>query len=165
MPDSAIVRQSTAGIKFLYAVESEAGQRPTEGYEEIIEVTEIPETSAAPETIDATPLSAERYRLYVAGLIDLGGALSYTANFSQKLLTLWNTTIIKAYEDVVKAGKSMWFCTYIPGFTDSLYFTGEPTKIGGPGAAVGDVLRITLPVTPTNEPDWAAAPTDIVVAV
>lgn len=157
----AEIRMSTAGIRFLYAVEETAGTRPTTGYTDIQEVTEIPETSAAPETIDATPLSSTKYRIYVPGLIDMGGALSYTANFSQVLLDQWNDTIVPAYETGIAANKNMWFCTYIPGFEDALYFTGVPTKIGGPAATVGDVLRITLPVTPSNEPDWYPAPTDI----
>lgn len=165
MAESAIVRQSTAGIRFLYAVETSEGERPTEGYADIIEVTETPETSAAPETIDATPLSATKFRIYVPALMDLGGALSYTANFSQKLLELWNETLVPAYETGIKSGKATWFCTYIPGFDDALYYTGEPTKIGGPGATVGDVLRITLPVTPSNEPEWFPKPTDIDVVV
>lgn len=155
------IRLSTAGIRFLYAVETEAGKRPTSGYKDIEEVTEIPETSASPETIDATPLSSTRFRIYVSGLIDLGGALSYTANFSQPLLTAWNKTLVPLYESSIAEGKNMWFCTYIPGFDDSLYYTGVPTRIGGPGATVGEVLRITLPITPSNEPDWYEAPTDI----
>lgn len=157
----AAIRMSTAGIKMFYAVEETAGTRPTTGYKEIPEITEIPELSAAPETIDATPLSSTTYRIYVPGLIDLGGALSFTANFSQTELTLWNKTIVPAYQEAIKEDKAMWFCVVIPGFDDSLYFTGEPTKIGMPGASVGDVFRATLPITPSNEPDWYAAPTDL----
>jgi len=155
----AEVRMSTAGITVNYAVEETAGVRPTTGYQEIIEITEIPETSSTPETYDATPLSSKKYHIYVPGLIDLGGALAYTANFSQTLLELWNKTLVPAYEEAAEAGKSMWFCIVIPGFTDALYYTGTPTKIGAPGASVASVLQITLPITPTNEPDWYAAPT------
>lgn len=155
----AEMRLSTAGITLNYAVEQTAGTRPTTGYQEIPEITEIPETSAAPSTLDATPLSSTKYRIYVPGLIDLGGVLSYTANFSQSLLELWNETLVPLYETSIADGKAMWFCTVIPGFEDALYFTAVPTKIGGPGASVDSVLQITLPITPSNEPDWYPAPT------
>lgn len=155
----AEIRLSTAGITFNYAVETTAGVRPTSGYIEIPEVTDVPETSAAPSTIDATPLSAKRTKIYINGLVDLGGALSYTANLSQPLLTLWNNTIVPAYETAIADGKNMWFCLIIPGFEDAFYYTGVPTRIGGPAAAADSVLQITLPVTPSNEPDWYPAPT------
>ena len=157
----AAIRLSTAGIKFYYAVEETAGTRPTSGYTEIPELTEIPETSTSPGTIDATPLSATRFKIYVADLIDLGGALSYTANFSQAELTLWNKTIVPAYQAAIDEGKAMWFCMVIPGFDDAFYYTGQPSAIGGPGATVSSVLQITLPITMTNEPDWFAKPTDL----
>lgn len=159
------IRMSTAGMKLLYAFETEAGTRPTTGWKEVPEVTEMPETSAAPETIDATPLSSTKFRIYVPGLIDLGGALSYTANFSQDLLDLWNDTIVPDYEKNIAENKATWFCVYIPGFDDALYYTGVPTKIGGPAASVGEVLRITLPITPSNEPDWFEKPTEIATAM
>lgn len=152
------IRMSTAGIRMLYAVEKEAGVMPTEGLQDIPEITDMPETSASPETIDATPLSATKFRIYVTGLIDLGGALSYTANFSQQELNIWNKTIVPAYEEGIKDGKNMWFFVDIPGFEDVFAYTGVPTKIGGPAAGVGDVLRITLPITPSNEPDWYTKP-------
>lgn len=160
----AEIRMSTAGIRLLYAVETEKGKMPQTGWTEVPEITEMPETSATPETIDATPLSATKYRVYVNGLMDLGGALSYTANFSQAELTLWNKTIVPAYEDAIKEDKNMWFLIDIPGFDDAFAYTGVPEKIGAPGASVGDVLRITLPITPSNEPDWYTKPSGIATA-
>lgn len=159
----AAIRMSTAGIKMYYAVDETSAETPSEitGWKEIPEITEIPEMSTAPETLDATPLSATTYRIYIPALIDLGGALSFTANFSQAELTLWNTTIVGAYQTGIKANHLMWFCIVIPGFTDAVFFTGEPTKIGMPGAAVGEVFQVTLPITPSNEPDWASVPSEL----
>lgn len=159
----AAIRMSTAGIKMYYAVDEESAATPDKitGWEEIPEVTEIPEMSTAPETLDATPLSSTTYRIYVPGLIDLGGALSFTANMSQSLLTKWNTDIVGAYNTNIKDDKAMWFCVVIPGFTDCMMFSGQPTKIGMPGAAVGEVFQVTLPITPSNEPDWYTLPTEL----
>lgn len=155
----AEIRLSTAGITFNYAVEQVAGVRPTSGYTEVPEVTEIPEMSPTPETLDATPLSATHYRIHIPALMDLGGALAFAANMSQPELDIWNKTIVPAYETAIEAGKAMWFCVIIPGMDDAFYFTGVPTKIGFNGAAVGNVLTINLPVTPSNEPDWYEKPT------
>ncbi len=157
----AAIRMSTAGIKMYYAVEAQKGEQPTEGFQQIPEITEIPEMSSAPETLDATPLESEMYRIYVPALIDLGGALSFTANMSQSLLTLWNETIYTAYTTGIAGEKEMWFCVVIPGFEKCMMFTGQPTKIGMPGASVGEVFQVTLPITPTNEPDWYDVPTEL----
>lgn len=158
----AEIRLSTAGIKFYYAVEDTAGTRPTtmSSYTEIPEVTEMPEVSSTPETYDATPLSQTKNRVYVDGLIDPGGALSFSANFSQTELTLWNTTIVGAYNTAAASGKAMWFCAVIPGFDDAFYMQGKPSKLGLPNITVGSVLTTTLPITPTGDMDWYAKPTE-----
>lgn len=153
------IRLSTAGIKMYYVVESTAGTRPTSGWTEVPEVTEMPEVSSNPETYQATPLSATTNHVYVDGLIDPGGALGFTANFSQTELTLWNTTICGAYATAAAAGKSMWFCVIIPGFTDAFFMEGKPTKIGLPNIGVGQVLRCTLSIIPVGQMEWATAPT------
>ena len=158
----AEIRLSTAGITFNYCVETTAGERPTSGYTEIPEVKEIPEMTVSPETIEATPLSATKYKIYVPGLMDLGGALSFLANFSQPELDLWNKTLVPAYEKGIADGKATWFCVLIPGFDDAFYFTGVPTKIGMPTAGVNAVLEVNLPITPSNEPDWYERPTDTI---
>ena len=159
----AEIRMASAGVKLLYAVEGTAGTRPTaaSAYTEIAEITEIPEVGNTPEALDATPLSvpAGDYRVYVDGLRDPGGIISLTANFSQAMLTNWNTTIIGAYTTGIASGKSTWFCVTIPGFTQSFYFEGKPDKIGLPGMSVGDVLRCTLPIVPTGKMLWDTAPT------
>lgn len=155
------IRLSTAGARVLYAVEETKGTRPTTGYKDIVEVTETPDINPTPELLDATPLSATKYRIKIPGLTDLGESFGFTCNFSQTQLTAWNTTLVGEYESGIKEGKATWFCIYIPGFTDAFYFTGQPLKIGAPAMSVGSVLQTTLPVVPSNEPDWYTAPTDI----
>lgn len=155
------IRLSTAGAKVLYAFEAVAGQRPTEGYTEIVEVTETPDINPTPELLDATPLSATKYRIKIPGLVDLGESFGFTCNFSQPQLTAWNETLVGGYETNIQKGMATWFCIYIPDFTDAFYFTGQPLKIGAPAMSVGSVLQTTLPVVPSNEPDWDTAPSDI----
>ena len=157
----AELRMSTAGIKLLYAVEGSAGVRPTaaSAYTEIKEPVTIPAINETPNTIDATSLNETINHVYVGGLNDSGGAISITANFSQELLTQWNTTIIGAYETGIASGKNMWFCVLIPDFTQAFYMEGKPAPIGLPSAEVDSVLQCSLPIIPTGDMDWYAAPT------
>lgn len=165
----------TAGIKVSYAVESMAGTRPTTGYVHIPGIKEIPDMNPNPDTLETTSLDNLNFKTYINGLKDLGGALSFTANFTQALLDLWNGTgvddtasLIYKYNAGKSAGKSTWLCVDIPGIDKSSFFTMEPAKIGMPGGAVSSVMEITLFITPTGEPEWQADPvysTDSVSAV
>lgn len=154
----AEIRLSTAGIKLYYATDS---ARPTamSAYTEVPEIVSIPAVNETPNTLDATSLNETVNHVYIDGLNDSGGAISITANFSDTLLTAWNTTVIGAYNTAVAANKSMWFCVVIPGFTKAFYMEGKPAPIGMPSAEVDSVLQCTLPIIPTGDMDWYAAPT------
>lgn len=159
----AEIRISTAGIKLYYAVETSAGTMPTtmSSYTEIPEIVSIPAINETPNTLDATPLSETINHVYIDALNDNGGALTLTANFSQDLLTAWNTTIIGAYTTGQSSSpaKNMWFCAIIPGFTQAFFMQGKPTPIGLPAAEVDTVMQCTLPIIPTGDMKWAAKPT------
>ena len=158
----AEIRISTAGIKFYYGVETAVGAgRPTamSAYTEIPEVVSIPAINETPNTLDATPLSETKNHIYIDALNDSGGAIGLTANMSDTLLTLWNTTIIDAYDTAVAAGKKFYFCAVIPNMTKAFYIEGKPTPIGMPSTEVDSVYQCTLPIMPTGSMDWAAAPT------
>ena len=157
----AEIRISTAGVKVYYAVESSSGVQPTamSAYTEVAEITAIPGVNETPNTLDATPLSQTTTHVYVDGLRDPGGAIALTANFSQALLTAWNTTIRGAYTTGQASNLNMWFCIVIPGFTQSFYMQGEPDLIGLPAADVDSVYTCQLPIIPTGDMYWAAKPT------
>ena len=157
----AAIRMSTAGIKVYYAFESESGVRPTESFQQVPEVTEIPEMSNAPDSYDATPLEETKVRLYVPGLMDLGGSMALTANMSPSELKLWNTDIVGGYETNIKEDKKTWMCIVIPGFDVCYMFPFQPTKIGMPGASVGEVFQVQLPYVQTDTPDWYDVPTEL----
>ena len=150
-------RFSTAGMKLLWAAETTAGTRPTKGYVEIPEIKEMPALNVQPNTIDATPLSEEEYVLYVEGLKDLGGALGYRANLSDKLITAW-TAVMTAHDTAVKDGKDIWFCITHPKLEMATYFVGDPSDLGLDAASVGSVLETTLYITPNSAPIRAAKP-------
>lgn len=154
------INLSTAGIHLYYAVESTKGTRPTakSAYTDLVGVKSIPSMNPAPETLETTDLNQTEYKTYIDGLKDLGGALEFTFNLTQNLVTMWNT-LVEAYEAAKVAEKATWFLIDIPGLTNGLYFTGNPSSMGIPEAGVNAVLEITNYITPTGAPVSAAKPT------
>ena len=144
---------STAGITLGYAVETTAKTRPTTGYKIIPDLKEIPEMNPEPETLETTVLSETSYKTYIEGLKDLGGALSFLANFTTELETEW-AALMTAYETAKTSGKSIWFEVKHPQLTKSVFFTGQPAKMGMPGATVGSVYETNVYITPTSAPTW-----------
>lgn len=144
---------STAGVKLWYAVETEANTRPTTGYKHIPDIKEIPDFNPEPETHEATDLEETEYKFYVAGLKDVGGALAFLANFTEKLQTEWDG-IVDAYEAAVTDNKRMWFQISHPKLPKAVFFTGEPARMGLPGMSVNGVLETSVYITPTGSPKW-----------
>lgn len=152
------INLSTAGVKVAYAVETTAGTRPTGNYTSITGIKSTPSLNPAPEQLESTTLDETEFKTYVEGLKDLGGALEFTANLTQKLVTEWDT-LMTAYETGVAAGKQMWFAIVIPGLEKSVFFTGKPSDMGAPETNVSAILETTLYITATNAPAWETKPT------
>ena len=144
---------STAGVTIGYAVETEAGKRPTTGYIKIPDVKEVPEMNPEPETLESTTLEATEYKTYIEGLKDLGGALSFLANYTTELETVW-AALVQAYKTAKEAGKATWFEVKHPGLTKSVFFAGQPSAMGLPAMSVNAILETNLYITPTNAPVW-----------
>lgn len=149
---------STAGVTFGYAVESTKGTRPTTGYINIPDVKEVPEMNPEPETLETTTLAETEFKTYIEGLKDLGGALSFLANYTTDLETVW-AALVDAYKTAKTDGKSVWFEVKHPGLTKSVFFTGQPSAMGLPAMGVNSVLETNLYITPTNAPIWEAKST------
>lgn len=154
-----IINLSTAGVSLQYAVETSAGTRPTSGYTKLDGLKSTPSLNPAPETIESTTLDETEFKTYVDGLKDLGGALEFTFNLTQNLVTVWDA-LMTAYEAGKAAGKSTWFTIVIPGLEKSFYFTGNPSAMGIPETSVSSILEITNYITPTNAPAAFAKPTN-----
>lgn len=148
---------STAGVSLHYAVEETAGTRPTTGYTRIKGVKSTPSLNAAPDTLETTTLDETEYKTYIDGLKDLGGALEFTFNLTEELITAWDA-LMTAYTTAKAAGKATWFTIVVPGLSDSFYFTGNPSAMGLPETSVNSVLEITNYITPTNAPEKYAKP-------
>ena len=154
------INLSTAGIHLYYAVEETAGTRPTlkSAYKDLPGVKSTPSLNPSPEALETTSLNETEYKTYIDGLKDLGGALEFTWNLTQELVTIWEE-LMTAYEEAKAAGKGTWFLIDIPGLTEGLYFKGNPSDMGIPETSVNSVLEITNYITPTSAPIKAAKPT------
>ena len=154
------INLSTAGIHLYYAVEATAGTRPTtrSAYTDLEGVKSIPSLNPSPDSLETTTLNETEFKTYIDGLKDIGGALEFTWNLTENLITLWDT-MMEAYTTAKAAGKATWFLIDIPGLTNGFYFTGNPSAMGIPEASVSSVLEITNYITPTNAPASYAKPT------
>lgn len=152
---------SSIGAKVLFAFEETSGTRPTSGYTKLPQIKEIPEMNPTPDTLETTSLDNLEYRTYIDGLKDLGGALTFTANFTQELYDLYNGSegIIAKWEEAKASNKAMWLCIDISGLSESCYLSVVPSKLGMPAASVNSVLEVSLYFTPAGEPVWATDPT------
>lgn len=151
---------STIGVKVSYAVESEIGVRPETGYIHLPDFKSTPDFNPQPNTIESTTFDNLEFTSYISGLKDLGGALQFTVNFTQTLIDKWNGTggVLDKYDIAKAAGKSMYFCVDIPGFSESIYFAGEPSKMGLPEMSQNSLLESTVFISPIGEPVWGTDP-------
>lgn len=150
-------RFSTAGMRLYYAVETSAGTMPTSGLTKIPEVKTVPSFNPAPETIDSTTLEETEFRTYVEGLKDLGGALEFTANITEDLITAWESC--NTAHDGMTGGKAMWFYVIHDSLTKAVAFEGDPSPLGLNESDVGAMLETTLYITPNTAPQWITKPT------
>ncbi len=144
---------STAGVTMGYCVETTVGTRPTSGYTLIPDLKEIPDFNPEPETHESTTLEETEYKTYVKGLKDIGGALGFGANFTEKLQEVWET-LVSSYESNSESGKRVWFEIKHPKLQKSVFFHGEPSSMGMPAMSVNGVLETTVYITPNGAPQW-----------
>ena len=151
-------RVSTAGMFLAYCVGTTAGTHPTTGWTKIPEIKSMPSFNPQPETIQSTTLGETEYHTYVEGLKDLGGALEFTANLTDGLMTAWES-VNTAYASAVSASKELWFVVAHPKLAKATFFTGDPAPIGMNEATVGSMAETTLYITPLTAPILDTTPT------
>lgn len=149
------INLSTAGVQLLYAAETTAGTRPTTGYTRIKGIKSTPSLNPSPDTLETTTLDELEYKTYIDGLKDIGGALEFTFNLTEELYDAWDD-LMTAYETAKTTNLAMWFEILIPGLTNAVFFTGNPSAMGLPETEVSSVLETTNYITPTNAPEWLA---------
>lgn len=154
----SIINLAAIGVSVSYVAETTAGTRPTENFVKLHGIKSTPSLNPAPETIEATTFDETEYKVYVEGLKDLGGALEFTANLTQNLITEWET-LMSAYESAVASEKGLWFAITIPGIEESVFFKGKPSSLGAPELTYNTLAETTVYITPVGEPQWFTTPT------
>ena len=151
---------SSIGVKMFYAVEATAGTRPSAkaDYTELEGIKSTPSMNPTPDDLDTTTLNETEYKTSIPGLKDLGGALSFTFNMSNTLMTAWET-LMTSYATAAASSKKTWFYIEIPGLENGLFFPGIPSPMGTPELSVNSVIEIENYITPIGAPIYAAKPT------
>ena len=147
---------NTIGVKLGYAVEASAGTRPTTGYTNIPDVKSLPAIDLTPSKLEVTNL-VDRYKRFIAGVMDAGDDIAVTANLTASLKTIW-ASLVSAASTAWASQKSTWFEISIPNF-DSFYFAGIPTEMGVSELGVDAVAEASLHIIPNQIAGWAAAST------
>ena len=147
---------STIGVSLKYCVETNAGTRPTAGYTSIAGIKAIPDLNPEPEALDVTDLS-DSWRRYIPGVKDVGGAISFTANFTSAFKTAW-TALVSAATTGAASNKATWFEVCVPTL-GSFYFSGIPSDLGLTGMEVNAVVEIEAYVTPNKIHGWDTSST------
>lgn len=149
---------STIGVKVSYAVETTAGTRPTNDYKVIKGIFSTPDFNVAPNTADVTSFDNVEYTSKIALLKEMPDAIEFGARFGQEFANGWKA-LVQAYETGISSKKETWFCIDIPGYDESIYFTGRPIKMGLPAMEQNSAIDTTVYVAPTSEPEYGDDPT------
>ena len=132
--------QISKGVSVKYKIGSAA--------EKVIpDLTSIPSLGSAPSTQDATTLS-DSMKVYVEGLMDLGGALSFGALFTPALF--------EAVEEMNQATEIIKYSIEFPApLSKKVSFTGTCAPIAPDEVSVDGVLTASVNITPTSVFTWA----------
>lgn len=140
------------GVKLGYAAETTAGERPSAGYKALPDIKSTPSLNSTPNTADATTFDNEEYTTYVELLKDLGGALEFSANFTQALIDEWGS-MMETY-NALSGGKRMWYTISVPGVDKAVFFAGQPSEMGIPEMSANSLVETSVYITPISEPSW-----------
>ena len=132
--------QISKGVSVKYKIGSAA--------EKVIpDLTSIPSLGSAPSTQDATTLS-DSMKVYVEGLMDLGGALSFGALFTPALF--------EAVDEMNKATEIITYSIAFPApLSKKVSFTGTCAPIAPDEVSVDGVLTASVNITPTSVFTWS----------
>lgn len=136
---------STIGVKFGWAVETTAGQKPAK-FAWIKRCSKIAGINVTKEKIDVTCFEDE-IKKYIAGVGDTGG--DWTLNFngtkkgsSTDIVRAWNQ-LLDASQSAAVDGLATWGNIYIPGF-GSYFVKFEPGEIPMPDLEVAGKLDLQI---------------------
>lgn len=149
---------TTIGAKVSYAIETKAGTRPTSDYIHIAGLKSTPDLNIAPSTGDGTTFENEEFTTKIPLLKEMPDTLEFNAVLGQDFYDTWET-LVSSTKTALESGLQVWFCIDIKGLSKSIYFTGEPVKMGIPAMEVNSVIECPVYIVPTGEPVFTTDPT------
>lgn len=123
MAKANIAGVSTLGMKLGYAVETEAGQKPT-SFTWLERANSIGAIDLSTETIDASALEDMMTRS-IAGRQDTGGEWTFTFNLTNETEPIYSK-MLKDAADGLKQNKRTWFVVWSPNLTKSFVIVAQP---------------------------------------
>lgn len=152
------IELSSAGVTVQWALETEAGVRPTTGYTKINGIKSTPDLNPETDSLEVTDLSDTEWKRYIGGLKDVGGDLAFGANNSEQFQEDW-ADLYEQYQTAAATGLGMWFAIVIPGLTKAFYVSVVPQPLGLSAIEVSSVLEIDAYASPKLIAGWLAKPT------
>ena len=144
---AGIIDLSTIGVRFGYRIENIPGVRPTMEYIDIPGVKSIPSFNIEPAAHQSTTLNETQFHTYVRGLMDVGGAMSFTFNLTEALMDTWED-LVTTSRSAAASGRYTWFHVNVPGLSRGFFFAGDPSELGMPEMGVDEVLETEVFITP-----------------
>lgn len=117
---------STLGIKFGYAVETTANQKPA-AFSCLERCNTINGINLSTEIIDASALE-DYIAKKIAGRQDPGDDWTVTFNYTEEVATQLKT-MIAAYNVGKQSNLRTWFEVWIPNATNAFYVVAQPPQI------------------------------------
>lgn len=116
----------------------------------LYDIKSVPSLNPEPNTLDSTVLAEEEYKTYIAGLKDLGGALSFTANYTNELASDWDLLLA----DQTTNNGFVWIGIKHPDITKTVVFKAQASPLGLPEMGVDAIMEIDCFLTPMSAPEW-----------
>lgn len=120
-------------------------------YTDLVPIVDYPDFLNEVNTIDVTNLQNEMHT-YIAGLLDTGGSLDFTANY-----TATDYQTVKALDDGAEKNLAIWFggtksgSTVTPTGVDGKWTFKGMIKVGIVGKGIDEARQMTIHVVPTTD--------------
>ena len=124
-------------------------------YADIVPIKDYPDFLNTVNTIDVTNLQNEMHT-YIMGLLDTGGDMAFTANY-----TAADYQTVKALDDGAEKDLAIWFggtksgSTVTPTGTDGKWSFKGMVKVGIVGKGVDEAREMTIHVVPSSDMEFS----------
>lgn len=140
--------QNTAGVHLVWGVATiNSGTNavtPPTTWTHIPGIQSFPALTAAPESLDATTTDELRFKVYIPGLQDLGGALEFTAVYTPEL--------IAAVDAAIAGGANCFGIEFPEPLSSRYYWLGTVEEVAPGEMGVNEVITTTVYISQETEP-------------